>query len=295
MNRISVGLIGDGLSCYRHARAVSLSEHFVLSSIAPKSIEKGREIMRIHGIPHIDRDPEYLLERDDIDAVVIALPTELHMRYTEYAERHDKIVIIESPVTLSLEEGEEIYRKVREEGSFFFNANPYLYAPSLGHIDRNSFQTFSLSFSSLYLSINEMLNIALETLVRAFGCINALVDAGDGEYGAVLERGEGTISLLKKPDSYGLSLKAGDKTIFDNDEYYSFLPDFYRYLFHTLESGSSSEDTFFCTLEALRAETKLDIPNDTTVAAIEEGRKLMSDPAAPRYSNMADLKAALDN
>ena len=39
---------------------------------------------------------------------------------------------------------------------------------------------------------------------------------------------------------------------------------------------------------------KLDVPNDTTAAAIEEGRKLITDPAAPRYSSMADLKAALE-
>ena len=41
-------------------------------------------------------------------------------------------------------------------------------------------------------------------------------------------------------------------------------------------------------------DLKLDVPNDTTVAAIEEGRKLMADSSAPRYSNMADLKAALE-
>lgn len=39
---------------------------------------------------------------------------------------------------------------------------------------------------------------------------------------------------------------------------------------------------------------KLDTPNQTTAAAIEEGRKLMKDPSTPRYSNMDDLKAALD-
>lgn len=257
MNRISVGLIGDGLSSYMHARAVSSSEHFVLSSIAPKSIEKGREIMRIHSIPHIDRDPEYLLERDDIDAVVIALPTELHMRSLEYAEKYDKIVIIESPVTLSLIEGEEIYRKVRDEGAFLFNANPYLYAPSLIHFEKSSFHTFSLSFSSLYLRKSEMLHIALETLVRAFGRINALVDAGEGEYGAVLERGEGTITLQRRADSYGLTLKAGERALFESSGYYTFLPDFYRSVFHTLESGGTSEEGFFCTLEALRAEASL--------------------------------------
>ena len=41
-------------------------------------------------------------------------------------------------------------------------------------------------------------------------------------------------------------------------------------------------------------ELKLDIPNDTTMAAIEEGRMLLADPSAPRYSTMEDLKAALE-
>ena len=39
---------------------------------------------------------------------------------------------------------------------------------------------------------------------------------------------------------------------------------------------------------------KLDMPNDTTAAAIEEGRRLLADPSALRYSSMDDLKAALD-
>lgn len=39
---------------------------------------------------------------------------------------------------------------------------------------------------------------------------------------------------------------------------------------------------------------KLDVPNETTVAAIEEGRKLMADPSAPRYSDMDSLREALE-
>lgn len=41
-------------------------------------------------------------------------------------------------------------------------------------------------------------------------------------------------------------------------------------------------------------ELKLDTPNETTIAAIEEGRKLMSDSNAPRYSSIDALKEALD-
>ena len=35
-------------------------------------------------------------------------------------------------------------------------------------------------------------------------------------------------------------------------------------------------------------------PNQTTIEAIEEGKKMMSDPTTPKYSSIDDLKAALD-
>lgn len=40
-------------------------------------------------------------------------------------------------------------------------------------------------------------------------------------------------------------------------------------------------------------DLRLDVPNETTAAAIEEGRKLMNDPSAPRYSSMDELKRLL--
>lgn len=40
-------------------------------------------------------------------------------------------------------------------------------------------------------------------------------------------------------------------------------------------------------------ELKLNVPNDTTAAAIEEGRKLAYDRSAKGYSTMDDLRVAL--
>lgn len=39
---------------------------------------------------------------------------------------------------------------------------------------------------------------------------------------------------------------------------------------------------------------ELEITNDTTVAAIEEGRKIINDSSSPRYSSIEALKKALD-
>lgn len=41
-------------------------------------------------------------------------------------------------------------------------------------------------------------------------------------------------------------------------------------------------------------ELKLDVPNETTATAIEEGRKLATDRSAKRYSSIEELKAALE-
>ena len=41
-------------------------------------------------------------------------------------------------------------------------------------------------------------------------------------------------------------------------------------------------------------ELKMEKPNKTTVAAIEEGRRIASDPNIKGYTTMDDLKAALE-
>ena len=41
-------------------------------------------------------------------------------------------------------------------------------------------------------------------------------------------------------------------------------------------------------------DLKLDYPNTTTIAAIEEGKKIASDHNTPGYTNIEDLKKALD-
>ncbi len=41
-------------------------------------------------------------------------------------------------------------------------------------------------------------------------------------------------------------------------------------------------------------DLKLDVPNEVTKSAIAEGEKILGDPNSPKYTNMDDLKNALD-
>ena len=42
-------------------------------------------------------------------------------------------------------------------------------------------------------------------------------------------------------------------------------------------------------------ELKLDVPNDTTLAAIKEEKELSNDPNTKKYSSIDELKAALED
>lgn len=53
---------------------------------------------------------------------------------------------------------------------------------------------------------------------------------------------------------------------------------------HTVKIIKDQEEIF----------NELEITNDTTVAAIEKGRKIINDSSSPRYSNIEALKKALD-
>ena len=41
-------------------------------------------------------------------------------------------------------------------------------------------------------------------------------------------------------------------------------------------------------------DVKLKVPNEVTLAAFEEGKKLLNDSSAPSFNNLEDLKTALE-
>lgn len=65
-------------------------------------------------------------------------------------------------------------------------------------------------------------------------------------------------------------------------------------LFEALGMNMSTAVNIFLRQGGLPFELTLDIPNETTAAAIAEGRALMHDKNAKGCTNMDDLRAALE-
>ncbi len=256
MNKIVTGIVGDGLSASRHAHEINVSDGFSLLSLAPGNRKKGVELGRIHHIPFVDRDPEYLLERDEIDAVVIALPTEEHAAFIRYVTSYSKIAVSEAPLSLCPGESEDILR-LAEEGEYIFYADPYLYLPQINSIP-SSFHTFALEFSSINMKKEETLQIALEVLIHAFGDVEEIIPGGrKGEYSLRLNRGAGTLLSLEESDLRGLSLTVDGEKVIDSLCYYDALSYFYQFLYSRLEKGGETESVLETALKAALVREKI--------------------------------------
>jgi UDP-N-acetyl-2-amino-2-deoxyglucuronate dehydrogenase len=101
MSEIRIGIIGSGFMGLTHAAAVARTNGTQLAAIAGGRRAAG--LAKQYGVP-VEPDADTLLERTDIDAVIIATPHHVHARDTLRAFATGKHVLVEKPMATSLED-----------------------------------------------------------------------------------------------------------------------------------------------------------------------------------------------
>ncbi len=114
MDELRIGIIGSGFMGHTHAEAFAkYTQGARLVAVAGGS--------RVEGLARayrIDAEPsvESLLERNDIDAVVITTPQSLHAEQVLAAARHRKHILLEKPMGVSLSECRSMSAACKEAG-----------------------------------------------------------------------------------------------------------------------------------------------------------------------------------
>jgi len=100
---LNIGLIGAG------RMGVTLAHHLAFSvdtanliAVADLAEKNAGAAAAKFDIPHVYTDYHRLLERSDLDAVVVATPTDTHVAVIKAAAQHGKHVFSEKPLALSL-------------------------------------------------------------------------------------------------------------------------------------------------------------------------------------------------
>jgi predicted dehydrogenase len=111
---IGIGIVGAGIIAEQHAKACAdLAGRVRLLAVADVSPENLMACAERHAIPHAYPDHRALLERDDVDVVVVATPPCFHEDVVGDALAAGKHVLCEKPLAHTLEAADRIVDAAR--------------------------------------------------------------------------------------------------------------------------------------------------------------------------------------
>ena len=105
MDTLRFGLIGAGGIAEYTAREIATHPQTRITAVADSSTERARALASRFGAASVG-DARTLLDRNDVDAVYIAVPNRLHAPLAQQALAAGKHVLLEKPVALTAAEAE---------------------------------------------------------------------------------------------------------------------------------------------------------------------------------------------
>ena len=135
MKRIKTGVIGLGRMGRHHCRVYASLRESYLVGIYDTNLKAAKELAGMYDIP-VYQSIDALLEQ--VDAVSIATPTPTHFDLVQRCLEHNVHVLVEKPVTDSVENAEQLVRMVDGSGLII----------QVGHIER---------FNPTYLELKKVL------------------------------------------------------------------------------------------------------------------------------------------
>ena len=115
-DRIGIGIIGAGFMGMLHARAFSQLPDAHVPALADPALKSAPSLPDQQEKPGLYMDYSELLAREDVDAVVIATPEDLHRNAVEAAASAGKHILLEKPIATTLEDADAIIDAASEGG-----------------------------------------------------------------------------------------------------------------------------------------------------------------------------------
>jgi 2-hydroxy-4-carboxymuconate semialdehyde hemiacetal dehydrogenase len=111
-----IALAGAGAFGIRHLDALALIDGVTVTSIVSRRLEQAEEVAEKYGATHASTDLDDVLARDDVDAVILCTPTQLHPAQAIAAMRAGKHVQVEIPLADSWADAQHVDRVQQETG-----------------------------------------------------------------------------------------------------------------------------------------------------------------------------------
>ena len=120
---LRIGMIGYGFMGRAHSNGYNRVKNFfdleyepVLQAVAARDSEKAQAFATKWGYQRVENDWRKLVASDDIDAIDICTPNNLHADIAIEAAKHGKAILCEKPLSMDTAEGETMCEAVEKAG-----------------------------------------------------------------------------------------------------------------------------------------------------------------------------------
>lgn len=120
---LRIGMIGYGFMGRAHTNGYNRVKDFFdleylpkLQAVAARDAEKAQAFADRWGYERVETDWRKLVAADDIDAIDICTPNNLHAEIAIEAAKHGKAILCEKPLSMNTAEGEEMCQAVEAAG-----------------------------------------------------------------------------------------------------------------------------------------------------------------------------------
>ena len=111
-----IALAGAGAFGEKHLDGLKLIDGVEITSIISRRIEQAEEVAKKYGAKHFSTNLDDALARDDVDAVVLCTPTQMHAEQAIACMNAGKHVQVEIPLADSWTDSEAVLDKQKETG-----------------------------------------------------------------------------------------------------------------------------------------------------------------------------------
>lgn len=130
MEKIRLGLVGCGKMMKVHAMAVdACTEELKITAVCDLNYERAADVASVLDNPIICTEYSQMLEH--VDAVLVALPHDLHYECGMYFANHKKHILMEKPLCNSEEECLNLIETCEQAGVILMCAYPVRYWPGI--------------------------------------------------------------------------------------------------------------------------------------------------------------------
>ena len=108
MSTTKIALIGAGYIADFHARGLQTISNVEIVAVVAKEMDEAKEFAQKYNIKDTYTEISEIIEREDIDAVIIGTPNQFHAPYAIEFLKSGKDVFLEKPMGISADEGRQI-------------------------------------------------------------------------------------------------------------------------------------------------------------------------------------------